>query len=174
MNGLEACSAKDVKEKDLEKAFVKAMDRVVGDEKAFLQQLLDNISVGIKQVEEEFSIDELNARLDELGQEMMGLVRLNARAGTGTSAYEAEYTRVSEEMEHIRERKVAIEEVELSELMRQKRIDEMKKYLSSTETPLAKFDAALFRRLVDKVIIHSLVEATFNFRSGIEIREVLG
>jgi hypothetical protein len=71
-------------------------------------------------------------------------------------------------MEHIRERKVAIEEAELSELMRQKRIDEMKKYLSSTETPLAKFDAALFTRLVDKAIIHSLVEATFNFRSRIE------
>lgn len=174
MNGLDACSAKDVKEKDLEKAFVRAMSRAVGGEKAFLQQLLENINTGLQQVEQEFTIEELNARLEELGQEMMGLVRLNARAGTGTSAYEAEYIRVSEEMEQIRERKAAIEEVELSELMRQKRIDEMRKYLSSTDTPLAKFDGALFRRLVDKVIIHSLVEATFIFRSGIELKEILG
>ncbi|RCX12949.1 hypothetical protein DFR58_1195 [Anaerobacterium chartisolvens] len=124
-------------------------------------------------VEQEFTIEELNERLEALGQEMMGLVRLNARAGTGTSAYEAEYIRVSKEMEQIRERKSAIEEAELSEMMRQKRIDEMKKYLSSTDTPLTKFDGALFRRLVDKVIIHSLVEATFIFRSGIELKEIL-
>lgn len=94
--------------------------------------------------------------------------------GTGTSAYEAEYIRVSEEMDKIRERKAAIEEAELSELMRQKRIDEMEEFLNSGETPITKFDAALFRRLVEKVVIHSLVEATFIFRSGIELKEILG
>ena len=77
-------------------------------------------------------------------------------------------------MDLIRERKTAIEEAELSELMRQKRIEEMSNYLNSTETPFAKFDAVLFRRLVEKVMIHSLVEATFIFRSGIELREILG
>lgn len=174
MNGLEACPAKDIKEKDLEKAFVRAMDRAIGGEKEFLQQLLENINAGIEQVEHEFTIEELNIRLDELGQEMMGLVRLNVRAGTGTSAYEAEYMRVSEEMEQIRERKAIIEEAELSQRLKQSRIDEMRKYLHSTDTPLAKFDGALFRRLVEKVIIHSLVEATFIFRSGIELREILG
>ena len=120
------------------------------------------------------SMQDLNARLEELGQEMMGLVRLNVRAGTGTSVYETEYLRVSEEMEQIRERKAAIEEAELTELLRQKRIEEMKKYLGSADASLAKFDDKLFRRLVEKVIIHSLVEATFIFRSGIELREILG
>ncbi|MHC1731951.1 MAG: hypothetical protein AB9888_08000 [Bacteroidales bacterium] len=105
---------------------------------------------------------------------MMGLVRLNARAGTGTSAYENEYSRVAEEMELIKERKVAIEEAELTERMRQKRIEEMSQYMYSAETSLVKFDAVLFRRLVEKVMIHSLVEATFIFRSGIELREILG
>jgi len=119
-------------------------------------------------------MDELNVRLEELGQEMMGLVRLNARAGTGTSAYETEYIRVSGEMDLIRERKAVIEEAELSELMQRKRIEELSKYLNSTETPFAKFDAALFRKLVEKVVIHSLVEATLIFRSGIELREILG
>jgi hypothetical protein len=174
MNGLDACSAKDVKEKDLEKAFIRAMGRVVGGEKEFLQQLLDNIKTGLEQVEQEFTIEELNARLEELGQEMMGLVRLNTRAGTGTSAYDTEYARVSQEMDLIRDRKASIEEAELSELMRQKRIEEMSQYLYSTETPLVKFDSVLFRRLVEKVMIHSLVEATFIFRSGIELREILG
>ena len=173
MNGLDACSAKDVKEKDLEKAFVRAMSRAVGGEKQFLQQLLDNIKDGLEQVAQEFTMDELNTRLEELGQEMMGLVRLNARAGTGTSAYENEYARVAEEMELIKERKAAIEEAELTERMRQKRIEEMSEYLYSTDTPLVKFDAVLFRRLVEKVMIHSLVEATFIFRSGIELREIL-
>lgn len=174
MNGLEACAAKDVKETDLEKAFVRAMVRAIGDKKAFLQQLLENISAGIKQMEQEFTVEDLDTRLEELRQEMMGLVRLNSRAGADTSPYEAEYVRVSQEIERINERKATIKEVELSELVRQKRIEEMKKFLSSAETPLTKFDAALFRRLVDKVIIHSFVEANFIFRSGIELREILG
>ena len=62
----------------------------------------------------------------------------------------------------------------MTELLRQKRIEEMKKYLSSADASLTKFDDKLFRRLVEKVIIHSLVEATFIFRSGIELREILG
>ncbi|WP_040410847.1 hypothetical protein [Desulfosporosinus sp. OT] len=129
--------------------------------------------MGIKQVEQGITVEELNERLEELGQEIMGLVRLNARAGTGTSAYETEYLRVSEEMEQIRERKGALEQAELSEIMRQKRIQEMKKFLNSKETPLAKFNAALFRKLVEKIVIQSFVEATFVFRCGIELREVL-
>lgn len=76
-------------------------------------------------------------------------------------------------MEQIRERKAAIAEAKLSEVMRQKRIDEMREFLYSAETPLAKFDGILFRRLVDKVIIHPLVEAVFTLRSGIELREAL-
>ena len=138
LNGLDACPAKDIKEKDLEKAFIRSMGRAIGGEKAFLQQLLENINTGIEQVEHEFTIEELNIRLEELGQEMMGLVRLNVRAGTGTSTYDAEYMRVSEEMEQIRERKAIINE-----------------------------------GLAEKVIIHSLVEATFIFRSGIELRDIL-
>jgi hypothetical protein len=77
-------------------------------------------------------------------------------------------------MELIRERKAAIAEAELSELMRQKRIEEMQGFFYSIETLLAKFDGVLFRRLVDRVIIHPLVEVVFILRSGIELREVLG
>lgn len=145
----------------------------IGGERAFLQQLLENIKTGIKQAQQEYSIEKLDERMEELGQEMMGLVRLNARAGIGTLTYEAEYIRVSEEIELIRERKAAIQESELSEILMRKRIEEMREYLSSATMPLKKFDAALFRKLVDKVIIYSLIEANFIFRSGIEITEIL-
>jgi site-specific DNA recombinase len=174
LNGLEACSAKDIKELDLEAAFVRTMKRAIVNEKEFLQKLLENIKVGITNVEEEFTSEQLDEKLNELTQEMMGLVRLNARAGEGCSEYEAEFIRVSAEMDKVKERKEALLEAELAEVMRRKRIDEMEKFLTSTETPLEKFDAALFRRLVEKVIIHSFVEATFIFRSGIELKEILG
>jgi hypothetical protein len=101
---------------------------------------VEHIGTGIEQVQQEYTMDELNARLEELGQEMMGFVRLNARAGTGTSAYEAEYIRVSEDIDRTRELKAAIEEAELSELMRQKRIEEMSNYLNSTEAQFAKLE----------------------------------
>ena len=37
-----------------------------------------------------------------------------------------------------------------------------------------RFDGGLFRRLVDKVCVKSLVEATFVFKTGVEGREILG
>lgn len=71
-------------------------------------------------------------------------------------------------MNLIRGCKAAIEESALTE----QRIKGMSEYLYSTETPLGKFDAVFFRRLVEKVVIHSIVEAVFIFRREIELREI--
>lgn len=51
---------------------------------------------------------------------------------------------------------------------------EIQEYLTSEDTPLVKFDGEVFRRLVEKVIVHSVVEVTFIFRTGVEVKENIG
>ena len=54
------------------------------------------------------------------------------------------------------------------------RIKELKEYLRGTDVGIDKFDGELFGRLIDKVVVRSLVEVTFVFKTGVEVKEVLG
>jgi len=174
INGLEKCNAKDIRETDLEKAFVRAMNKVIGGKDAFLQNLLANIYRGLVMIQQEYTLEEVDARLEELQKDMMSLVRLNAKAKSGVTAFEQEYVEVAAEIEIMNERKQKIKDAELEKLIRQNRIAEIEEYLRSQDTALAKFDGEVFRRLVEKVIVHSMVEVTFIFRTGVEVKEILG
>ena len=49
-----------------------------------------------------------------------------------------------------------------------------KEYLQGTDTAIEKFDGELFGRLIEKVVVRSLVEVTFVFKTGVEVKELLG
>jgi site-specific DNA recombinase len=104
---------------------------------------------------------------------MMSLVRLNAKARTGANAFDKEYAEVAAEIELMQERKQKLNDAELEKLIRRNKVEELQEYLTSQDTPLARFDGDLFRRLIEKVLVHSMVEITFVFRSGVEVREIL-
>jgi len=46
--------------------------------------------------------------------------------------------------------------------------------ISTRENGLTKFDEDLFRRVVEKVKVQSMVEAVFVFKTGVEVKEILG
>jgi hypothetical protein len=58
--------------------------------------------------------------------------------------------------------------------LRVKRIEEIEEYLGAQESQLDRFDEDLFRRLIEKIKVHSMVEAVFVFKTGVEVRGVLG
>jgi site-specific DNA recombinase len=49
----------------------------------------------------------------------------------------------------------------------------LREYIETQETALNKFDEDLFRRLIKKVSVKSLVEVTFVFKTGVEVKELL-
>ncbi len=147
---------------------------MLGDKDSFIQTLLENIYRGMTMAQEEYTREAVEERLRELHQEMMSLVRLNAKARTGANAFDQEYAEVAAEIELMQQRKQKLNDAELEKLTRRNKVEELREYLTSQDTPLAKFDGDLFRRLVEKVIVHSMVEVTFVFRSGVEVREIVG
>ena len=58
-------------------------------------------------------------------------------------------------------------------ITRQKCVQELQKYLLDKENEICKFDETLFRKVVEKVKVRSMVEVEFVFKSGVEVREVL-
>ena len=104
MNGNEACNARSVNEKYLEQAFVRALNKVIGGKDNFIATLMQNIYRGLETVEEEYTVEQIDERLQELPREIMSLVRLNAKTGLDTRVYE-EYSTLGAEIERMRERR---------------------------------------------------------------------
>ena len=119
-------------------------------------------------------MEELDSRLEKLQNEMMSLVRLNAKAMNGMDALEQEYAKVATEIEQLNDQKKKLKDAELEKVIRHNRVKAIQEFLKSQETPLTKFDGDVFRRLIEKVIVHSMVEVTFIFRTGVEVKEILG
>ena len=86
---------------------------------------------------------------------------------------EKEYTTLTEEIETLRERKQRLKDAEAARARRDKQGEAFKAYLTAQDTLLDRFDGDLFRRLVEKVKVLSMVEAVFVFKTGVEVREIL-
>ena len=53
-------------------------------------------------------------------------------------------------------------------------VEEFKVYLDARRSEqVDKFDGDLFRKLVEKVRVESMVEVEFVFKAGVEVREIL-
>jgi len=137
-----------------------------------MDKLLTNIEKGLSSKEYEFSMEDIDERLSELQRELMTLVRLNARTGLDASVYSDEYAKVSAEIELFRERRQKLKEETAQDSLRIDRIKGLKAYLMDNDSVLERFDGMLFGRLIDKVMVTSLVEVTFVFKTGVELREV--
>lgn len=173
MNGEKACPQKAVMECDLERAFVRAMNQVIGGKETFMERLFDNIYKGLDELEHEFTQEQINDRLGQLQQEIMSLVRLNAKTGLDTREYDDEYGQLAAEIERFRGLRQKLLDEEALKVIRIQRIDELRQFIQEQDTPLKRFDGDLFRRLIEKVSVKSLVETTFVFKTGVEVREVL-
>jgi len=173
MNGDEACNQKAVKEWALEKAFVRAMTSVIGAKDSFIEKLLNNIYKGLDLQPHNFDIEQLNERLSQLQHELMGLVKLNAKTGYETTTYDKEYEALATKIEDLRVNRQGLIDEDAAKVLREQRIEELKEYITTQETALTKFDEDLFRRLIEKVSVKSLVEVTFVFKTGVEVKELL-
>lgn len=161
-NGVDSCSTKPIKEKDLEQSFVTAINTVIGGQEAFMKTLMQNID---KRFEQEYTIEQIDLRLTELQKELISLVRVKFD--------EKEYSSLASEIELMRGLKQKLKEDNSERVLRDVRLKEIKVCLAAQEIGLTKFDGDLFRRLIEKVKIQSMVEVVFVFKTGVEVKAVL-
>ncbi|MDI6878637.1 MAG: hypothetical protein QMC95_08940 [Desulfitobacteriaceae bacterium] len=64
-----------------------------------MKTLIQNINKRINNVEQEYSMEQIDSRLTELQQELMSLVRLNAKTGLDTRVVDKEYSTLAAEIE---------------------------------------------------------------------------
>jgi hypothetical protein len=165
-----ACDQKSVKEKDLEKAFVRAMNWIINSKEDFLEKLSQDMYRGLEPINEECSMEELYACLEELQGKMKSAVRRGMKAGV---IDEKEHLKIGAEIESVQKRMSKLKECETERTMREKRVEEFRDYLMAQKSVIDKFDDVLFRRFVEKVMVQSMAEVEFVLKGGVEVREVL-
>ncbi|RQN12476.1 recombinase family protein [Clostridium butyricum] len=170
--GVEACDMPAAHEEKLKQAFVRAINKAINDKEAFVKKIVENVEKVVPPIEEDLSIEEIEARLKELQQELMSLVRLNVNTGFDAEVYDGEYGRIAKEIESLREKKQRIQEAKLDDTIRKNRAEQIAEIIK--EQDLVKgFDEELFREVIDRVTVLSIVEVEFQFKSGLNVKEIL-
>jgi hypothetical protein len=111
-------------------------------------------------------IKDIDVRLTELQQELMNLVQK-------TGVYKKEYTTIAAEIEILRDKRQGLKDAVSEMAWGDKQGENFNVYLVAQDSQLDKFDGNLFRKLVEKVKVQSMVEVVFVLKGGVEMQEIL-
>ncbi|HIG0359631.1 TPA: recombinase family protein [Clostridium sporogenes] len=155
-HGPDCCDAPTVQEEELQNAVVKAINTALGGKDEMLTALEKNIAM-VLALEDETSMESLDAKLEELQQEL--LKRANARQ---------DYEDLADEIDLLREQKQnAMAENAEREGLKQ-RIAEMQQFLAEQRGTIQVYDEQVVRKLIEKITVHD-EKVTVAFKSGMEI-----
>lgn len=154
-HGPDCCDAPTVQEEELQNAVVKAINTALGGKDEMLTALEKNIAM-VLALEDETSMESLDAKLEELQQEL--LKRANARQ---------DYEDLADEIDLLREQKQnAMAENAEREGLKQ-RIAEMQQFLAEQRGTIQEYDEQIVRKLIEKITVHD-EKVTVVFKSGME------
>jgi hypothetical protein len=150
------CTSATILEEDLQNAVLKAINSIVSDRDGFIRTLEQNI-LAVLGEEHDFNIDEIDAKLEELQNELL-------RLANSKSAYDG----VAEDIHRLRQLREGTLIRNAERQNRRQRIAEMMEFLHEQSGVILEYDDRLVRRLVEKVTVNQdgiIVE----FKSGVEV-----
>ena len=155
-HGPDCCDAPTVQESELQNAVVKAINMALGGKDDMLAALEENIAM-VLALEDETSMESLDAKLEELQQEL--LKRANARQ---------DYEDLADEIDSLRDRKQKVMADNAEREGTKQRIAEMQEFLAQQMEQIEEYDESLVRRMVEKVTVY---ESKFSveFKSGTSV-----
>lgn len=155
-HGPGCCDAPTIQETDLQNVVVKAINMVLGGKDEMLEALETNIAT-IFALEDDSSLESINARLEELQKEL--LKRANAKQ---------DYNDLADEIDHLRELKqnAMVENAEREGL--KQRIAEMQQFLAEQTEQIEEYDEILVRRMIEKITVYE-DRFTVEFKSGTSV-----
>ncbi len=172
-NGPEACSMKAVDEEKLKAAFIRVANKVIKDSDGFIKKMTDNIEKVLNENKNDEELNIIDSKLEMLKEQITNLIRLNSRSNIDRDIYDEEYNRLAVETENLRSKRLAYTKTEMEFKNNYSRIREIEKMLNEREL-IDSFDEELFRVMVEKIKVVSLVEVEFFLKTGVVVREILG
>jgi len=135
--------------------------------------MTDNIEKVLNENKNDEELNTIDSKLEMLKEQITNLIRLNSRSNIDRDIYDEEYNRIALEMENLRSKRLAYTKTEMEFKNNYSRIREIEKMLNEREL-IDSFDEELFRVMVEKIKVVSLVEVEFVLKTGVVVREILG
>ena len=169
--GKAACDAKAVDEAVLEDAFVRVFNRMKEGKGNFIQTLNQNIEKVLMKKADEKGVAKIDAKIEELKQELKGLVQLHLKGQMDVEVYQEEQVRIGVGLEGLREQKREMEKVQDTKEQYKQRVQEIIEVIKQKEGLLEQFDDGIFNALVEKIEILSPTHFVFVLKSGMRVEE---
>jgi site-specific DNA recombinase len=167
----EACDAKVVDEYVLQDAFVRIFNRMHENKDGFIRTLNANIAAILSKREGHEALTKVEQNIEQLKADLKGLVNLKLRDNIDETVYNEENSRISQELDELRKKKIHIEKDMDQKTQVTQRVNEIIKVMNTRQDLLEQFDDELFNALVEKITILSPTSYLFTLKSGMEIEE---
>ena len=128
----------------------------LGGKDEMLAALEENITM-VLALEDETSMESIDARLEELQQEL--LKRANARQ---------DYENLADEIDCLREKKQKVMADNAEREGQKQRITEMQQFLAEQTRQIETYDETLVRRMIEKITVYE-DKFTIEFKSGTSV-----
>ena len=169
-NGRDSCSQRPIKEKQLEEAFMRVLNRVVADGDVIIDDVLKSIDITLDGDINTGRVADLQAEIDAKQRQMLTL--MSGKNGSIQAAeIQAKTMAIMEEIVNLTREKEEIEQKITAYEHNIERVAQLKELISK-EKLLQEFNREIFRTMVEKVIIDGN-EATFHFNGELKITEIV-
>lgn len=163
------CKTPHIKEEDIKRLFVEALNRLVFAKEETLANL-ENLRETVCDVSAlDWEREEKANEAATLEKKIRSLIAANARAPQDQGEYGKKYDRLKSSFEKALERMDAIDEEKKKRHGREVRIRDFIGRLSNIDGEQTTFDESLWSGMVEYVTVHSPTKIVFTFVGGIEV-----
>jgi len=152
----EDCTARTVRETDLKKAVIQAVNKVFGAKTQFMDILERNIAVVMNQVDES-TIKEIDKKLGQLQKELLRLAN-----------NKEDYSIIADEIYRLRDEKEAAMAKNAGYASQKQRMADMTEFLKQQKGVMEDYDEQLVRKLIDTITVYD-EKLTVTFKSGLTV-----
>lgn len=162
-----------LKEEQVHKAIMKAINSVVEDTGDFIGAFRENVIRVIGGYSTKEIPTEYDENIDLLQQEMLELIEENAKLGAVAEDFDDEYKRISEEINQLKEAKLRLVQEKKQADRYVERLDEMESTIKTVRPQVREFDEDLVRRLINTIRVNRGERLEIQFESGIVMEQMV-
>jgi len=174
-NGTKYCKKSlTVFEDKLHEAIVRAVNKFNEKDNATYKALMKATireALGLNGDPEE--VDLLERKIEALNKKMLDLVNESVQSGEGIEAHESEFISMSQEVELLRQRIAAIQELAIGNSEDENRIDQIQTIIAERENNRMKYDDTIVRQMIECIKVYPDGKLEIFFGGGYLIEEAI-
>lgn len=165
----EKCSTPNLRDADIETAFVLAFNQLLGDKARYVKQFEELLPLLADTTQLELQIEQLSIKHNETMEQLRAYMEQNARQVQDQAEYSRRFEAMDAECRTLEEQIRVLEKEILAQQGRKEQIRRSLEELQQCDDLLDEFDLSLWNAMVESIAVASDKTMTVRFKDGSEI-----